>query len=104
MPAAGGPIDDAAVPTALRERVRAALAARGAERPSADACLAAGGDVLDAVCRADPRSRGTALDLLAADALVTLAFELAADDPTTFEATAARALRDIAGRAPGPCA
>ena len=93
-----------AVPAALAGRVRAALEARGAGAPTADACLAAGGDVLDAVCGADPRSRETALDLLAADALVTLAFELAADDPATFEATARRALREIAGHAPGSCA
>ena len=97
--ARGGP-----VPTALAGRVQAALHARGAAAPSADACLAAGADVLDAVCGADPRSRDTALDLLAADALVTLAFELAADDATTFEALAERALREIAGRVPGPCA
>ena len=92
------------VPVALAGRVRAALAARGADAPTADACLSAGGDVLDAVCGADARSRETALDLLAADALVTLAFELAADDPATFEATADRALRAIAGHVPGPCA
>ena len=99
MPAGGA---DGVVPAALAARVRAALDARGAAAPSADACLAAGTDVLDAVCRADPRSRDTALDLLAADALVTLAFELAADDAATFDATAARALREIAGRVPGP--
>lgn len=92
------------VPPALADRVRRALAARGAAEPSAAAALAAGGDLLDAVCRADPRSRETALDLLAADALVTLAFELAADEPATFEATAERALREIAGRAPESCA
>ena len=101
MGAADGASD--AVPPALAERVRVALRARGAERPTADACLAAGGDVVAAVCRADPRSRTTALDLLAADALVTLAFELAADDPLSLEATAERALREIAGRVPGPC-
>lgn len=96
----GGVAD--AVPAALAARVRRALASRGAGAPSADACLAAGGDLLDAVCAADPRCRETALDLLAADALVTLAFELAADEPATFEATAERALREIAGHAPGP--
>ena len=92
-----------AVRAVLRGRVRDALARQGAAEPSARACVAAGEAVLGAVLAADARSRDTALDLLAADALVTLAFELAAGDPAALEATADDALRRIAALAPPSC-
>ena len=86
-----------AVPVALRERVRAALGAAGdgAGAPSPAACLDAGEALLARVLASDERSRGTALDLLAADALVTWAFELAADSGGDLEALAGEAMRRI---------
>jgi len=41
-------------------------------------------DVLRGVLAAEPMTRAQALDLLAADALVTYAFEVASDDPATL--------------------
>ena len=44
-------------------------------------------------------TRDAALDLLAVDALVTYAFEAAADEPSSLEARAGRALARIAALA-----
>ena len=63
-------------------------------------------DPLDAAERAVARllreqctSRAAALDLLAADALATYAFELAADDPDRIPELAARAMARFAALA-----
>lgn len=62
----------ASAPEALRARVRH-YAAASAERTDVSAALAAAGDAALATVLAHPGDRSVALDLLAADALVTLA-------------------------------
>ncbi|HEY0972120.1 MAG TPA: hypothetical protein VGE02_14225, partial [Gemmatimonadales bacterium] len=84
----------------LSARVDAALAATGgagdAPSPTPGAHLAAGEALLGAVLRGEGRDRATALDLLAADALVTRAFELAAAEPESLEDLARGSMRRIA--------
>lgn len=98
MPGAPGP--DAGAPAELRARVDAALRAEGGERAASDPtpgeCLAAGEALLARTLAGDDRDRGTALDLLAADALVTRAFELAAARGDAVEEASAAAMRRIA--------
>ncbi|MBL0172610.1 MAG: hypothetical protein IPP90_18255 [Gemmatimonadaceae bacterium] len=60
-----------------------------------DACMAAGEQRLSALLRSGSTERVTALDLLAVDALVTYAFEVAADTPDQIESRAARAMQRI---------
>jgi hypothetical protein len=65
--------------------------------PIAEALLRAGEVLLDAVLQAHAgEGRGVALDLLAADACVTWAFEAAADAPGTLGARAEAAMNRIA--------
>jgi hypothetical protein len=90
----------------VEPRPPAALAARleGLLQPFAndpadsvpEACLTAGERLLEELLGAGATSRGNALDLLAADALVTYAFQAAADAPERLEARAARAMARIA--------
>ncbi len=85
-------------PPALFERLCAALAAF-ADLPKSqvpESCLAAGDQLLDELLASGSTARGSALDLLAVDALVTYAFESAADAPSQLEARAARAMSRIA--------
>lgn len=87
-----------APPVALHHRLRD-LVAPSAHRPVAEvpeACLEAGEMLLDALLTSGSTSRATALDLLAVDALVTYAFQAAADDPNRLEERAARAMSRIA--------
>lgn len=87
-----------APPPALLDRLGRALAAY-ADRPKdlvPESCLAAGEQLLDTLLASGSTSRGSALDLLAVDALVTYAFESAADVPAQLEARAARAMARIA--------
>jgi hypothetical protein len=89
---------DPAPPTALHARLRDLLASAAA-RPVAEvpeACLEAGEQLLDALLASGSTSRDTALDLLAVDALITYAFQAAADDPSQMETRAARAMARIA--------
>ena len=85
-------------PQALAERLSALLAPYlllpVAHVP--EVCLEAGEKLLDALLASDSTSRGSALDLLAVDALVTYAFQAAADDPGQLESRAARAMARIA--------
>jgi hypothetical protein len=91
-------------PDALAARVREALGAAG--RPSGDdpadratACLGAAEALLGRLVAAGAtgtRSREAALDLLAADALVTYAFEAASDAPATLPALARDAILCLA--------
>ena len=62
----------AAAPAALRGRVWEYVSAGSAEGPVADVLARAGNRALDRVA-AHPGDRSVALDLLAADALITLA-------------------------------
>ncbi|HEX5971667.1 MAG TPA: hypothetical protein VFY85_07055 [Gemmatimonadaceae bacterium] len=87
-----------APPAALLLRLREALG-HDAERDAgdaADACLAAGERLLAKVLREGDASRDHALDLLAADALVTYAFEAASGRPDALPALAARAMARMA--------
>jgi hypothetical protein len=95
-------------PPALRARLEAELgdALRIDAAQAADLCLAAGARVLTSVlygggCDA---TRESALDLLAADALVTYAFEAAAESPAGLASRATAAMHRIAalGMAPEP--
>lgn len=85
-------------PTALTERLRAALgtqASRDADE-AADVCLTAGERLLSDVLANADASRECALDLLAADALVTYAFEAASNDPHSLAERASSAMMQIA--------
>ena len=88
-------------PAALRARLRQVLPADGVD---AEVCLRAGEALLARLLEDDCAARGSALDLLVADALVTYAFEAAADDPGSLEARAERAMTRIAalGDEPAP--
>jgi hypothetical protein len=87
-----------APPDALLRRLREALG-HDAGRDSADAaeaCLGAGERLLVKVLREGEASRDHALDLLAADALVTYAFEAASARPNALPALAAQAMARMA--------
>lgn len=89
---------DPAPPPALHQRlcdlVQPASSRAVSEVP--EACLEAGERLLDQLLASGSTSRATALDLLAVDALITYAFQAAADDPTRLEQRAARAMARIA--------
>jgi hypothetical protein len=72
-----------APPPQLMHRVRDALggAADDDARLTAERCLDAAEAMVAQLLRDDRTGRESAADLLAADALVTYAFEAAADDP-----------------------
>ncbi len=85
-------------PPALLARLRELLAPY-ADRPSSEApsaCLAAGESQLAALLAHGDTARNSALDLLAVDALVSYAFEAAADAPETLERLATDAMTRIA--------
>lgn len=85
-------------PVALAERLGVLLApfAMRSIDLLPESCLEAGEQLLDELLASGSTSRGTALDLLAVDALVTYAFQEAAHDPVRLEARAARAMARIA--------
>ena len=60
------------------------------------ALLEAGERLMQDVLAAAPKDRKAALDLLAADACVTYAFEAEADEPSRLAERAARAMQRIA--------
>jgi hypothetical protein len=82
----------------LRARIDAALAdSLEMGRPDVvEACLRAGEQVVESLLRDNATSRESAIDLLAADALVTYAFEAAADRPAELSSLAANAMARIA--------
>lgn len=87
-----------APPAALLRRLLETLGA-DAQRDAgdaADACLAAGERLVATVLGGEDANRDYALDLLAADALVTYAFEAASGTPDALSARAARAMASIA--------
>lgn len=90
-----------APPEALLRRLHEALGADASRHAgdTADVCLAAGERLLGAVLRRDEASRDCALDLLAADALVTYAFEAASAEPASLPPRAMQAMRRIASLA-----
>jgi hypothetical protein len=85
-------------PAALRARLDAILNVESADRdtPVAPALLDAGQELLATILGSGSVHRDAALDLLTADALITYAFEAAADDPSSLDARAAQAMRAIA--------
>lgn len=85
-------------PPALRARIDAALAGSldASEAQACEACLRAGERVVESLLRENATSRDTALDLLAADALVTYAFEAASDRPAELASLAEAAMARIA--------
>ena len=88
-----------APPAALARRLRELLGARALEadrRRAPEELLRAGEAVLARLLREAATTRESALDLLAADALVTYAFEAAGDEPATLAARAAQAMVSIA--------
>lgn len=95
---------DPAPPEALRERLHDALGVdlQRSGSDTAAACLAAGERLLAVVLASENEGRDNALDLLAADALVTYAFEAASEEPALLAARASAAMTRMAtlGMAP----
>jgi hypothetical protein len=86
-----------APPAELRARIDAALgAALDADADVPATCVAAAERLVRELLREDATSRDSALDLLAADALVTYAFEAASERPTALEPRAREAMARIA--------
>ena len=85
-------------PPALRHRLDTAVteAPRAQTLPAPDASLEAALVLLDGLLRGADASRAGALELLAADALMTYAFEAAADEPERLEELGALAMHRIA--------
>jgi hypothetical protein len=88
-------------PPALARRLRAALEEGHATHDGdvAGRCFEAGERVLASLLGRDCAMRDAAIDLLAADALVTYAFEAASDEPSSLEARAERAMARLAALA-----
>lgn len=86
-------------PSPLAERVRAMSAPDAPGVPRADALCEAAAAALADLVRRERLTRENALDLLAIDALVTYAFEAAADEPDAIEERATRAMARIAALA-----
>ena len=85
-----------APPPPLARRLREVL---GGVEPDARGCIEAAEGLLTRLLDEDCAARGAALDLLVADALITYAFEIAADDPTSLERVADAAMTRIAALA-----
>ena len=90
-----------APPPALAASVLASLGELGDEDASRAAvcCLDAATALLDQLLAGDPLDRSEAAALLAADALVTYAFEAAADTSERFDDRAAEAMVRLAALA-----
>lgn len=95
-------------PAALRARIDAALGddLHGDVDDVAERLLRAGERLVQSLLGENATSRGSAIDLLAADALVTYAFEAASERPGDLSKRAAAAMVRIAalGGAPGRAA
>ena len=87
-----------APPPVLVERVLAALGASGDDDAAlaAERCLDAAERVVAGLLREGRTGRESAADLLAADALVTYAFEAASGDPARLDERARTAMRRLA--------
>ncbi len=84
-------------PAALRARLDSILVRREdpafAAEAVSDALVREGHTLLATILGTGSTQRDAALDLLTADALLTYAFEAAADDPETLDARASAAMR-----------
>ena len=87
-----------APPPALRQRIDAALRheLRGESADLCDTCLGAAEGLVRALLGENATSRDSALDLLAADALVTYAFEAASEQPGGLARRASAAMVRLA--------
>lgn len=87
------------VPAHLVQRMRAALgdAVHDDVADAPERCVAAAEQVVGDLLAADSTGRDSALSLLAADALVTYAFEAAADDPARLDERGHAAMHILAG-------
>jgi uncharacterized membrane protein len=90
-----------APPARLRARIDAALgdALEGDAEDAAAECLRAGEQLVRTLLRENATSRDSALDLLAADALVTYAFEAASARPSDLAERSRAAMTHIAALA-----
>lgn len=90
-----------APPARLRARIDAALgdALSNDASGAAEACLRAGERLAHELLRENATSRDSALDLLAADALVTYAFEAASERPEELAKRSRAAMTRIAALA-----
>lgn len=91
------PVPPPALARRIRQAVHAAPAADGAPLP--EVLLAAGEHLLRQLVEGDATTRSAATDLLAADALVTYAFEASASDPHLVLPRAEAAMRRLAALA-----
>jgi hypothetical protein len=93
-----------APPPALRARIEIALGSdlRLEAYDPAESLLAAAERLVRALLDENATSRDSALDLLAADALVTYAFEALSERPAQLPRRAAEAMTRIAALAHGP--
>lgn len=93
-------------PVALAQRVRAVLGPalerdlEGGFALSHAALLDGARSLLSAMPGCEAPGRRAALDLLAADALVTYAFEIAAEAPEEIDSLAESAMRELGSLAP----
>lgn len=86
-------------PDALAARIAALLDGGPSWGDLVEMHLSAADRTLRALLTRKATDRSAALDLLAADALVTYAFEAASDDPATLEARATTAMRQLSSAA-----
>ena len=84
-----------APPDALARRISVIVAGTPPANDTSAQLIDAAERTLRALLRVNATQRDAALDLLAADALVTYAFELAASSPSTLEALATDAMRRL---------
>ena len=93
-----------APPAALRARIDSALGTdlHADVQEVGDSLLGAGEQLVRSLLEAEATSRDAALDLLAADALVTYAFEAASERPAELSSRAAAAMARIAALSRAP--
>ncbi|MCU0626402.1 MAG: hypothetical protein MUF21_07955 [Gemmatimonadaceae bacterium] len=83
-------------PARLRARLDEVTGSGTDAAAPADALAFAGQELLASILAAGTTARDAALDLLTADALVTYAFEAAADEPALIDRRAAATMRALA--------
>jgi len=91
-------------PSALRARIDSALGSdlHADVEDGSETLLGAGERLVRSLLEAEATSRDAALDLLAADALVTYAFEAASERPVELSNRAAAAMTRIAALSAAP--
>ena len=82
-------------PPRLRERVRELLSLHVTGEVTVEALVRASGEVVAPLVRGGATARSSALELLAADALATYAFEAQADDPHSLDERCGWAMRHL---------